>query len=135
MSAVAVDTDVVSYLFKSDTRAELYRPHLTGKVLVISFMTLAELDRWAISKRWGLKRRGQMTAHLRQFVVMPYDRALCLRWAEACCSAERSGYVVETADAWIAATALLLDIPLVTNNPDDFRGIDGLTVLTAARAT
>ena len=66
-------------------------------------------------------------------VVMPYDRALCLWWAEACCSAQRNGYVVETADAWIAATALLHDIPLVTNNPDDFRGIDGLTILTAAR--
>jgi len=27
--AVVIDTDVVSYFFKRDTRAALYRPHLT----------------------------------------------------------------------------------------------------------
>jgi tRNA(fMet)-specific endonuclease VapC len=40
---VIVDTDVVSYLFKGDTRAEAYRQHLRGKTLAISFMTVAEL--------------------------------------------------------------------------------------------
>jgi tRNA(fMet)-specific endonuclease VapC len=45
-----VDTDVVSFLFKRDTRAELYRPHLSTRLLVVSFMTVAELDRWALSR-------------------------------------------------------------------------------------
>lgn len=48
IATVVVDTDVVSYLFKSDTRAQLYRPLLMGKLPLISFMTLAELDRWAL---------------------------------------------------------------------------------------
>ncbi len=43
-----VDTDVVSFLFKRDSRAELYRRHLTGALLTISFMTLAELERWTL---------------------------------------------------------------------------------------
>jgi hypothetical protein len=37
---VVVDTDVVSFLFRNDTRAGLYRPHLAGRVLTISFTTL-----------------------------------------------------------------------------------------------
>jgi tRNA(fMet)-specific endonuclease VapC len=49
--AIVVDTDVLSYLFKGDTRGDLYRPHLDGQVLLISFMTLAELDRWALAQR------------------------------------------------------------------------------------
>ena len=41
MSDVIVDTDVVSFLFKRDTRARLYRPHLPGQTLHLSFMTVA----------------------------------------------------------------------------------------------
>jgi hypothetical protein len=59
-SAVVVDTDVVSYLFKHDCRAEVYRPHLTGRLLVASFMTVAELDRWALERDWGEARRARM---------------------------------------------------------------------------
>ena len=43
MNAAIVDTDVVSMLFKGDTRAQAYRPHITDRLLGISFMTLAEL--------------------------------------------------------------------------------------------
>ena len=35
---VVVDTDVMSYVFKHDTRAALYEPHLAGKDLIISFV-------------------------------------------------------------------------------------------------
>lgn len=44
MPVVIVDTDVVSYLFKGDTRGDLYEPHLVGALTAISFMTLAELE-------------------------------------------------------------------------------------------
>src|ERR1035438_10289484 len=52
MNAAIVDTDVVSMLFKGDTRAVAYRPHITGQLLGISFMTLAELE--ALAARTGL---------------------------------------------------------------------------------
>lgn len=45
MSDVVLDTDVLSYLFKRDTRARSYRPHLLGKTIYVSFMTVAELRR------------------------------------------------------------------------------------------
>jgi hypothetical protein len=49
MSAtVVVDTDVVSYLFKSHPTAFQYLSDLTDRTPIISFMTLAELDRWAL---------------------------------------------------------------------------------------
>jgi tRNA(fMet)-specific endonuclease VapC len=60
MSSAVLDTDVVSFLFKRDSRADLYRPHLVGKQLVISFMTLAEIDRWALERNWGEARRARM---------------------------------------------------------------------------
>lgn len=79
---MAVDTDVVSFMFKGDTRMQQYAPHLLNKLLVISPMTVAELERWA-------------------------------------------------PDAWVAAVAVLNQIPLVTNNGKHFRGVAGLDVIAA----
>jgi predicted nucleic acid-binding protein len=45
--ARVIDTDIFSFLLKKDTRAEPYKPHLDGHFLFISFMTVAELERWA----------------------------------------------------------------------------------------
>jgi predicted nucleic acid-binding protein len=53
VTAVVVDTCVVSFLLKNDTRAELYRPHLDVDTKVISFMTLAELLPLVSRKRLG----------------------------------------------------------------------------------
>lgn len=125
-----VDTDVVSYLFKRDSRAKLYRPHLEGRLLVVSFMTVAELDRWALQRNWGEPRRKSMEERLRNFVLYPFDRALCHQWARVSDEGRRKGRPVGVADAWIAATALLHDIPLITNNSGHFTDIEGLNLIS-----
>jgi len=48
MKPVVLDTDVVSFLFKSDTRAQIYLPELQDRQWFISFMTEAELEQWAL---------------------------------------------------------------------------------------
>jgi predicted nucleic acid-binding protein len=44
-------------------------------------------------------------------------------------AARRNGRRIETADAWIAATALLLDAPLLTHNKADYLGVPGLRLI------
>lgn len=127
---VVVDTDVVSYVFRGDTRAELFRSVLAGRVLVVSFMTVAELERWALGRNWGPSRMASLERFLERFTLLPFDWPLCRRWAEAVDCARRRGRPIQTADAWVAATALHLDIPLVTHNPTDYAGVTGLTVLS-----
>ena len=56
MTPVVVDTDVVSFLFKDHPVGPRYHPDLAGRVTLISFMTLAELERWAIQFQWGHAR-------------------------------------------------------------------------------
>jgi predicted nucleic acid-binding protein len=51
---VVVDTDVLSFLYKRDTRARLYEPHLNDPPFIISFMSLAELRR-GLSNVTGVK--------------------------------------------------------------------------------
>lgn len=125
-----VDTDVVSYLYKGDSRATLYYPHLFGQILVISFQTIAELRRWTLSVKWGARRRQHLESRLQKYVVEHSSDALCVRWAEAMESAKRNGRPIAPADAWVAATALHLGFPLVTHNRSHFLGVDGLTVLS-----
>jgi tRNA(fMet)-specific endonuclease VapC len=61
-----------------------------------------------------------------RFVVVPSSHDLVLKWAEAMVAARRNGRRIETADAWIAATALLYDAPLLTHNKADDLGVPGL---------
>ena len=44
MRPVVLDTDVVSFLFKRDSRGDPYQPHLEDREWLISFMTEAELE-------------------------------------------------------------------------------------------
>ena len=132
-TAVVVDTDVVSYLFKSHPNAFHYFPDLTDRTPVISFMTQAELDRWVLEARWGEARRKRLREYLERFVVLPYDRVLCAKWAEVTVAAQARGRRIECADAWIAATALLVGAPLITHNRNDYLGVPGLTLISHGR--
>ena len=128
MNAAIVDTDVVSMLFKGDTRAFAFRSHIAGRLLGISFMTLAELERWSLERHWGQRRKLELVQHLTRYTVLPVRRELCAKWAEVSFAAKRKGHPIQTADAWIAASALHYQVPLITNNRGDYSVVDGLAL-------
>ncbi len=130
MTRVVVDTDVVSFLFKSHPLGSHYAEHLASRVLLISFMTVAELERWAIQSQWGAARLNRFRAHLGRFTVVPSSPDLCRMWAEITVGAQASGRRIECADAWVAATALLYDVPLVTHNRNDYLGVRRLRLIS-----
>ena len=131
MNAAIVDTDVVSMLFKGDSRALWYRDHISGRLLGISFMSLAELERWPLERNWAAFRRAELAQHLTRYVVLPTSRELCAKWAEVSWEARRKGRPIQTADAWIAASALHYQVPLITHNASDYEMISHLQLLTA----
>jgi tRNA(fMet)-specific endonuclease VapC len=117
VKAAVVDTDVVSMLFKGDSRAHNYRAYITGRLLGISFMTLAELDRWSLDRSWGTGRKAELETYLRKFTILPATRDLCSLWAKVSWEARKKGRPIQTADAWIAASALYYQVPLITTTP------------------
>lgn len=121
---------VVSYIFKLDTRGALYEPHLNGKSQFISFMTITELEWWATVRNWGRQRRVDLESYLQRYTVIESDRSICRQWAAVRYRAQQAGRVIAPADTWIAATALLYQMPLMTHNRTDFDWINGLTVIS-----
>jgi predicted nucleic acid-binding protein len=51
-------------------------------------------------------------------------------WAAITDQVRRGGWKIQSGDAWIAATALLYNLPLVTHNAADFADVSGLTVIS-----
>lgn len=130
MTHVVCDTDVWSFLFKKDTRAELYRPHLEGHVLCVSFQTVAELYQWAEKADWGTKRRLRLDNWLKRFLVLGYDGETARVWGQIRAERERLGRPLAAQDAWVAACALRHGYPLATHNAADYIHIPVLTLIS-----
>ena len=128
-AAVLVDTDVFSYIFKRDTRGDLYAKHLHGSHLHLAFSTVAELYRWAVRYGWGQVRVDDLRAAIGLYTILGWDEAVAWQWAHVM---SIKGRPVGPADAWVAAVALRHGMPLVTHNRKHFDGVPGLTVISEA---
>ncbi len=128
--SLLIDTDVVSFTYKKDSRAALYEPHLKGNLPAISFMTLAELNLWTLGNNRGGKRKRNFAEFLKDYLIIYPDENLCEVWAKIKSDAYRKGRPIGTADAWVAAVALMFDVPLVTHNRKHFQNVSGLQIIS-----
>lgn len=123
---LVVDTDVASFAFLGKGRAERFKPLLDGHVLCLSFATVGEL--WTMAEhakaKWGERRRADLEAFIRRFVVLPVDAEVTAWYARI--HAAVSGQVDQN-DEWTAACALAQNeaLPVVTNNVKHFERIAG----------
>jgi predicted nucleic acid-binding protein len=113
---VVVDTDVVSFLFKSHSLAPAYQAILAGRPLAVSLVTLAKIEYGMEVKNWGVSRRELMHRFLARFTPLAPDTETARLWARIKSGCEKKGRPIAFADAWIAAAALQLSVPLVSHN-------------------
>jgi predicted nucleic acid-binding protein len=125
-----VDTDVVSFLFKAHPLASAYQALLGGRPLAVSLITLAEIEYGMEVKNWGPSRRDLMHRFLARFTLLVPDDETARLWARIKSACERQGRPITFADAWIAAAAVQLNVPLATHNAKDFAAVESLTILT-----
>jgi predicted nucleic acid-binding protein len=128
---VVIDTMVLSALL--DTRPSSAGPAWRGVIgaspTVLSFCTVTEVRYGALRAGWGQLRRARLERDLARFVVIrPDDRlmGICAELRHRC--AQRGhplGQKVHEADRWVAATAVALDIELVSDDTvfDDVEGL------------
>jgi tRNA(fMet)-specific endonuclease VapC len=115
---------------ETDTRAALYKPHVKGKTIALSFVTVGELFAWSVKKGWGTKKISDLEQRIKTAIVVPYDLDLCRQFGQIKAELLKVGRPVASNDLWIAACAFRHSIPLVTHNAKHFAGIPGLKVIT-----
>ena len=131
--AVVLDTNVVSYIHDGDPRATFYEAAIRGYELSISFQTMEEIIHGAYRKGWGARRMTSLHKHLEGYTVVYPSRSLVLICAELRANQLRIGRPLSTADAWIAATAIVLDCPLASHD-GGLASVPGLRLIQAPDA-
>ncbi len=126
-----LDTSTVMVLARVAAPSEL------PEECLISAITLGELSVGPHVARNDADRAARQ-AHLQQaeadFDPVPFDSVAARAFGTVAASLRSAGRkpAARAYDALIAATALAHGLPVYTCNPDDFRGIDGLTVREVA---
>lgn len=125
---ILLDTNIVSHLFNGSDIAVPYLDHLRGQRVLISFQTLEELWHGAWWAGWGERRQSELARHLEHYEVVWAGPELVESCARLRTERKSAGRELPVADAWIAATALLLNCPLAARD-HVFADIPGLEVL------
>jgi tRNA(fMet)-specific endonuclease VapC len=122
-----------------DTSTVINLPRLTDPtalpdIPLISTITLAELSVGplvATTERERANRQAVLQQAESDFDPLPFDAAAARAFGRVAAALRRTGRKPQARsyDAMIAAIALARGLPIYTSNPDDFQGIDGLTVV------
>ncbi|MCY1140113.1 type II toxin-antitoxin system VapC family toxin [Actinoplanes sp. Pm04-4] len=132
MRAVVLDTDAASLIIKKRLPPTL-STRLIGTQPLITFVTRAELMKWAEVRKWGTANRRMLDAWLAAMPMLPGDEDVADAFGLLAAAAMRRGRPRPTNDSWIAACCLTHELPLATLNVkdfEDFRAYHRLEILT-----
>ena len=132
---IVIDTDVFSAdLIPGSQLAERYAAIIVGRSAFISFQTVAEILYGALYRGWGQSRLGALESRLARVEIVHTGPQLVQVHAKLRAACRRVGHPLaqreHNADRWIAATALRLGVPLVSNDAI-FHHVPGLTLESA----
>lgn len=129
---VLVDTDIFIWLTRGKKQAVRYAPLVANKRIVLSFVTVAELWRGAYARKYNDDSRRKLEGDIGSASVIAPDNALTHEWAKLVVEAREAGHALgdkaQSHDAWIAATARLFSLPIITDDRH-FDGFGGLTIV------
>ena len=124
-----LDTNVVSDLRRRDGRLRQWFEHQTPESLYLSIVTIGEirqgieqLRRRDAAQAQGLSRWLDELGRAYADRVLSIDYAVANEWGHL-----RARRTVPVIDAFLAATARVHDLTLVTRNVRDFAGLDVAT--------
>lgn len=123
-----LDTNICVYVLNERPLpvAARFREFRLGE-LAVSSVTVAELAYGASkSNRVGTKER--LEKFLTDLITLPFDDAAAWEYGELRAFLQREGQPIGPLDLQIAAHALSLGLPIVTNNVGEFARVPRLTV-------
>jgi tRNA(fMet)-specific endonuclease VapC len=124
-----LDTNICSAHLRRPARLAHKLEQYSGR-LFISTVVLGELYAWAYRRDKPSKLLAAIEDDLTKDVaVLHFDELCAFEFGKLRGSFIKQGIAAETADLMIAATALVHELTLVTNNVKDFQRIPNLQIV------
>lgn len=123
---ILLDTNICIYVINTRPPEVLarFRQYRLGEI-GISSVVAAELA-YGVAKSQSARNRAALEMFMAPLEVLPFDAQAVWRYGELRAALERQGRPIGALDTMIAAHALSLDAPLVTNNTREFERVAGL---------
>ena len=120
---VMLDTDSCIYLIN---RRKGMTPQAAPNDCGISVVVLGELEFGILNSQKPGANRERLLNFLGSVAVLSLGEAEAMAYASI--RLDMKSQLIGRNDVWIAAHALALDLPLVTNNTHEFSRVPGLTI-------
>ncbi|WP_204079421.1 PIN domain-containing protein [Mycobacterium riyadhense] len=135
IAATVVDTDVFSLFYlrgdSRDPRVPGWREYLTGRRVLISFQTRAEVLAGARTARWGERRMATVIETLDRTPTIRPDNEVVDAYALLVSECRKLGHPLHgrqhTGDRWIAACAIAKGLDLLAGDRI-YEGVPSLVV-------
>ena len=126
---IVVDTNVVSYIYRGDPIGRPYLDRIGGHRPFISVQTYEEIMFGVMVNNWGQARIRRLLRYVNaNYDIIQVNSRLAVICARLRADSRRLGRELSAADGWIAATAVLLNCPLLSHDRD-FGSLPGLEVI------
>ena len=139
MMPYLVDTNILLLYIRQDTRVAaidaLYDPLAASATSIISVVTEGEIRSIALQRDWGTPKMAALKTMLKKFLIADiHVKEIIEAYAEIDAFSQgklKTKSLGMTArsmgknDLWIAATAFVLNLPLLTTDKD-FQHLDGI---------
>ena len=124
-----IDTNICIYIIKRKPPEVIARfIDLDIGDIAISSVSTSELYYGASKSQRVEENTKALNDFLMPIKVVSYNEASSVIYGEIRATLEKQGQVIGGMDMMIAAHALSLGVPLVTNNTKEFQRVEGLTV-------
>ena len=124
-----LDTNICIYFLKNKY------PALTERLLschpselMISAVTVFELEYGAAKSNWGDKTRNKLAMFLAPFTILPFTADDAIAAGKIRCHLEKCGIPIGPYDVQIAAQAFSRNMTVITHNVSEFSRVPSLKV-------
>ena len=123
---ILLDTNICIYIINQKPAAvlERFKEFGTGEI-GISSIVAAELA-FGVQKTGSMRNKEALNLFLVPLSIVPFDAGCVWAYGTLRAQLEKLGQPIGALDTMIAAQALALDLPLVTNNQKEFSRVPGL---------
>ena len=123
---ILLDTNICIYIINQKPPKVLDRfKEFSAGEIGISSVVAAELA-FGVEKTGSIRNKQALELFMAPLTIAPFDAGCVWFYATLRSQLEKMGQAIGSLDAMIAAQALALDLPLVTNNQKEFSRVPNL---------